>query len=250
MAFDCIKDSIPSNQYDEIIDEIYDSLANSKPFFSLMRVLKKYKQSEEIELVYHQIMEGFASRYYNTGAEDIGVACFSEVPDSILMWSHYADYHKGICLEYDKTDLLTNRAAELCLFPVLYEERMPDTGETLFTGEPIEIARMLYQTVFTKHISWSYEKEWRLACPLSRNKNGYEHKIPFVLPSAIYMGARISLDDMEKARYLAHLLQIPLYQMRRDFDAYELEPFQVWKPDPNMQISSLPKKDGKCWGIE
>ena len=245
-----IKDTIDSDKQNEVKEEVADALEQPKPFFSLMKVIKKYKESEEIELIYHSLMEEFASHYYNTGAEDIGVACFSEISDSILMWSHYADYHRGICLEYDKTELLNNRAAEMCIFPVLYEERMPDNGETLFTDEPVEIAGMMYQTLFTKHISWSYEREWRMARPLSQNKNGYEHKIPFILPSAIYMGARISMDDMAEARYLAHLMQRPLYQMRRKFDAYELEPFLVWKPDPNMQKSPLPKKNGKCWGIE
>ena len=34
-------------------------------------------------------------------AEDIGVYCVSAKRDDILMWSHYADYHKGICLEFN-----------------------------------------------------------------------------------------------------------------------------------------------------
>ena len=29
-----------------------------------------------------------------------GVCCFSEKKDDILMWSHYADGHKGFCLEF------------------------------------------------------------------------------------------------------------------------------------------------------
>ena len=31
----------------------------------------------------------------------IGVACFSEANDNILMWSHYANNHEGFCLEFD-----------------------------------------------------------------------------------------------------------------------------------------------------
>jgi Protein of unknown function (DUF2971) len=34
----------------------------------------------------------------------VGVACFSEVPDSILMWSHYAESHSGVCVEFDRTN--------------------------------------------------------------------------------------------------------------------------------------------------
>lgn len=31
----------------------------------------------------------------------VGVFCVSTKPDDILMWAHYADSHKGICLEFD-----------------------------------------------------------------------------------------------------------------------------------------------------
>ena len=30
-----------------------------------------------------------------------GVACFSEIADSTLLWSHYGGGHRGICLEFD-----------------------------------------------------------------------------------------------------------------------------------------------------
>ena len=32
-----------------------------------------------------------------------GVISFAEHPYSILMWSHYADHHKGICLQFHRT---------------------------------------------------------------------------------------------------------------------------------------------------
>ncbi len=32
------------------------------------------------------------------------VSCFSETCDSILMWSHYADSHKGVCIEFENED--------------------------------------------------------------------------------------------------------------------------------------------------
>lgn len=34
----------------------------------------------------------------------IGICCFSALDDSILQWSHYAHYHKGICFKFDITD--------------------------------------------------------------------------------------------------------------------------------------------------
>ena len=34
---------------------------------------------------------------------NMGVFCLSERCDSILMWSHYADCHKGVCIGFDTT---------------------------------------------------------------------------------------------------------------------------------------------------
>ncbi len=42
--------------------------------------------------------------YQNVSAgvrASLGVICFSERSDSLLMWSHYADNHNGICIEFD-----------------------------------------------------------------------------------------------------------------------------------------------------
>lgn len=30
-----------------------------------------------------------------------GIACFSAKVDDLLMWSHYADGHRGFCLEFE-----------------------------------------------------------------------------------------------------------------------------------------------------
>jgi hypothetical protein len=34
-------------------------------------------------------------------AERIKIACFCKEKSNIIMWSHYANYHKGICLKFD-----------------------------------------------------------------------------------------------------------------------------------------------------
>jgi hypothetical protein len=37
--------------------------------------------------------------------DSLRICCFSEQPDSILMWSHYAQDHKGFCVEYSAESL-------------------------------------------------------------------------------------------------------------------------------------------------
>src|SRR5260221_11935201 len=38
---------------------------------------------------------------YDSFKKSLCVCCFSKNMNEILMWSHYADNHKGVCLEWD-----------------------------------------------------------------------------------------------------------------------------------------------------
>lgn len=38
--------------------------------------------------------------------QELGITCFTSDPLSPLMWSHYADGHRGLCIEYKRTGVL------------------------------------------------------------------------------------------------------------------------------------------------
>jgi hypothetical protein len=46
-------------------------------------------------------LRDFTSAYHAKVTEAMGLLCLSEVPDDLLMWSHYADAHRGLCLIFD-----------------------------------------------------------------------------------------------------------------------------------------------------
>ncbi|MFB6404467.1 DUF2971 domain-containing protein [Pseudomonas putida] len=86
----------------------------------------------------------------------IGVLCLSETPSEILMWSHYAEFHKGFCIEYkvDESSLLGRLAKPVKytdVYPSLSLRNLPYNAEENF----IDIC------VYTKAKQWSYEREWR-----------------------------------------------------------------------------------------
>ena len=47
------------------------------------------------------ILESGLSGCLNKIKDAVRVVCLSEVYDSMLMWSHYAQNHTGFCIEYD-----------------------------------------------------------------------------------------------------------------------------------------------------
>lgn len=89
------------------------------------------------------------------------VYCLSTHPDSILMWSHYADSCKGLCLEFSVNNDLFCGALK-----VDYLESYP-----LFSISATDEDANL-QPLLTKSSVWKYEDEFRLIA--SEN--------PFVFP--------------------------------------------------------------------
>lgn len=88
-----------------------------------------------------------------------GLLCFSRNWSSPLLWAHYADKHKGICLGFDWTGTTETLA------PVDYRKsRLPRPKEL---NE--NVAR---QSLFTKSVDWKYEKEVRVYAQRDEEENG------------------------------------------------------------------------------
>jgi Protein of unknown function (DUF2971) len=89
--------------------------------------------------------------------QDVGICSFSESPTNELMWAHYADQFRGICVEYDMHGLLRNLPDGVDMVRVHYDERMPEIS--LDGGRPSDLARKILSC---KNHRWLYEREWRV----------------------------------------------------------------------------------------
>lgn len=87
--------------------------------------------------------------------QDTGVCCFSAIPDNLLMWSHYANSHKGVCLGY-RTEVLVST---FNIHWVKYGTKFPRINY-------IKDKDGVIPTIMThKSIDWKYEKEIRMIGP-------------------------------------------------------------------------------------
>ncbi len=82
---------------------------------------------------------------------DFKVSCFSEIADEILMWSHYADKHKGVCIKFE-LDILRE---DYVIYPVNYISKIQEIDGMANTPY------VFYYLVTTKAQRWAYEKEVR-----------------------------------------------------------------------------------------
>ncbi len=91
---------------------------------------------------------------------DIGVLSLADKWNSMLMWSHYANEHRGICLEFETT---SHKCADLQ--KVEYNSPRAINLSEIYrwrVTHKSDIAAFVKQKViFTKADTWSYEGEWR-----------------------------------------------------------------------------------------
>jgi len=124
----------------------------------------------------------FAAAYDSLVTAQVGVLCLSEVHDDILMWSHYADCHRGICLIYETHYEFFAHAQ-----PVRYQRERPSVNPiTQSTDE------MLDNAIFTKSSAWAYEKEWRI---LDYQQGVGERQSPPASLKTVILGVALSGSD-------------------------------------------------------
>jgi hypothetical protein len=114
-------------------------------------------------------------------AERFGVCCFSASPTVAKMWAHYADSHRGICVEIDTLALPTGNRGKI--FKVRYSAVRP----VVSVGYSFERSR---EIVTTKSEDWAEEQEWRALL-----QPNFACSIPQEAISAIIFGARIDPED-------------------------------------------------------
>ena len=138
--------------------------------------------------------EGIQNKSYGR----MGVICFSECNENILMWSHYSQSHKGFCLEFDTRYVPFHPSYipfEMTLIKVDYTESYPSLSLSEINKNE-GYFHPIKPLAKTKWKDWSYEKEWRL---LSWNGSClYTYDLSSL--SAIYLGYKILPDDELRIR--------------------------------------------------
>lgn len=139
-----------------------------------------------------KLMAGDPRRYrqaaidgFSLWMRESAVCCFSTVSDSLLMWSHYADQHRGVVFVFEELF----EPQPFFAFPVVYSDKRPPVDITTFGNDG---RNAIQDAVLTKASAWSYEAEKRMF--EYRSAPGHR-RFPSQALRGVIFGARISNDD-------------------------------------------------------
>ena len=158
----------------------------------------------------------FETKLANDTNRIAGILSLSAQNDNILMWSHYADEHKGICIEF-RTDIEPSLFTQA--HPVVYDEKYPqfDLHEVV-TNEEL---RSSAAWMLTKSPLWEYEQEWRVLDFKVRNE---EKSFPAECISGVVLGCRIPANEKQKVeRWVSSFSHdVAVYQAQRSRTHFRL----------------------------
>lgn len=149
---------------------------------------------------------------------------------SFPMWAHYANDHHGFCLSYDilgdgcemlrrflypvqytNTRFCLNKIVDEQIFLAVKRQLQPERlALSGIEAEPF--AFMLLLLTNMKHVSWSYEREYRFSVP---NTFKGLPEVP-AKPNAMFIGYKCNEDYTQALVSTGNGLNIPVYKMFRE----------------------------------
>jgi len=136
--FDCTYNVVANLSYEEVRSAIK----------GVTKENYKLKQDEFIEKMRSDFVIG-------------GIFCLSESREISLMWSHYADCHKGFCVGYTSTSSGTTKNCHEVIYGDFPSISLRELFTAAATDNPQLAQKFFNTTVLHKDINWKYEKEHR-----------------------------------------------------------------------------------------
>ena len=171
-----------------------------------------------------KFQEDYEEFYFNQTDTNYGVFSLSKTFKGMLLWSHYANCHKGFCVGFWEGKLrescdFINRTGIVKYnteFPVL----IPKVRETLEE----KLARIHARTT-TKSEEWEYEEEYRLIKAFVEPPLSFERreKIPDEVFSDVTLGIDISVENKKEIIEICRRKGILVYQAKKVPFKFEID---------------------------
>lgn len=125
---------------------------------------KLRQRAESLMQKVPQNVERARQNFANTFSRNFRLFCASENRDSILMWSHYAEDHKGVAIEFDTHNRPYSHLPDYLLTVKYSPSKVPFRYDG--NCDENQMQKQLFAVAGTKSPHWEYEQEVRFIVPL------------------------------------------------------------------------------------
>ena len=151
----------------------------------------------------------------------LGIFSLSKRYDDELLWAHYANSHKGFCIEYDLDRLLSKQNPKHHFFDIKYTNEIPnlDISKIITQDNPDKLIKMM---LGFKSQRWEYENELRIITE-NQGLNTYDYRAV----KAIYFGLKTPEDEIDQVMKTLQGRKIKYFQMHLKPNSFEFEAKQI-----------------------
>jgi hypothetical protein len=203
----------PLSEYENLKQEILsgetEELAKIRSMFDSVQSSELSSSAESVDGLFQRIFEV---------TQQMGILSLSKTATDALLWSHYGNGHKGVCLGFDseiahesyvnmRGDVIYNSKpayndAFLSLAEKFHAEYCPAGRKVLSSTERIDFIKSMASLImkvgmFGKSEKWKYEEEYRLASL----KPGHQ-TFPSRMLQEVILGLKTSEEDQRTVRNL------------------------------------------------
>jgi Protein of unknown function (DUF2971) len=149
----------------------------------------------------------------------IGMLCTTRTWESPVMWAHYGDRHRGVCLGFDISNAEVNQ--------VRYSpERLTGLLEHIGGGAHI-LEEQFTAILTTKFKDWEYEREWRLFASLSDREpvdgKYYLNFEPHITLREVILGSRCEAAPEDFAKQvIPSTARVEVFKAKPAFNSFRI----------------------------
>ena len=176
----------------------------------------------------HRSARNVLREFKEAQGTQLGMLCFSRQWENPVLWSHYADRHKGVCLGFDVAEDVLD---EVTYVDDLLTRRLGDEEDP--STIPGDLQDLLFLTKFRR---WEYENEMRRFVPLS---DAQQEAPLFFWPfdermrlREVILGPLCSASHLEPIRHLVATANVTalVSKARLSFGSFKVRPNLRYPP--------------------
>lgn len=206
-------------------EHAFDTIRNQRLKLSQINDLNDPFELTAVELSDKEFRHEYKA-FKTEMAEKNGILCFSRAWESPLLWSHYANRHKGVALEFEVLDSVA--------LSVVYRTNRYDLNFKKRNGQTPSFEKKDIQGIWlTKYKQWEYEDEVRV---ILRKTECYKERAMYFYKlgqdihlKGIVLGPLCSIPVSEIQNCLPKNMRISAIQARLAFRSFSIVKKQSFK---------------------